>query len=406
MPSTRFRNAHAAHANWRLATELCLSQLDAQTRDPAYSRRANLGFVYLTEGLAEHASEIHAFLKVRTGVTDWVGTVGLAIAAQGVEYFDTPAIAVMLADLPADSVCVFSGAQPALPPQEWRAHSSDQVGAALVHVDPFTPELTDLLDDLASKLGSHQIFGGTSSSRGPSVQIANRTISGEGTEHNVYGSGLSGVVFGGNVVMHTRLTQGCYPVTQARSAPLHCITEGSGRVIKKLDGRPALDVLLEEIGVGRAPGALTDLPDRVTDGGLFIGFAAPHAVQNLMRTADDEPRMRHVIGLDPVQRVIAVAAQTEAGQRIMFCTRDEEAARIDLVRICAELREQMGEAPIRGAIYVSCLGRGSALFGTVGAELALIAEALGPVPLVGFFASGEIAGGQLFGYTGVLTIFG
>jgi small ligand-binding sensory domain FIST len=28
------------------------------------------------------------------------------------------------------------------------------------------------------------------------------------------------------------------------------------------------------------------------------------------------------------------------------------------------------------------------------------------VPLVGFFASGEIANSQLFGYTGVLTVFG
>jgi small ligand-binding sensory domain FIST len=31
--------------------------------------------------------------------------------------------------------------------------------------------------------------------------------------------------------------------------------------------------------------------------------------------------------------------------------------------------------------------------------------ALGDVPLIGFFASGEIASQQLYGYSGVLTVF-
>ena len=35
----------------------------------------------------------------------------------------------------------------------------------------------------------------------------------------------------------------------------------------------------------------------------------------------------------------------------------------------------------------------------------IIRRALGDVPLVGFFAGGEIARNQLYGYTGVLTVF-
>jgi small ligand-binding sensory domain FIST len=34
-----------------------------------------------------------------------------------------------------------------------------------------------------------------------------------------------------------------------------------------------------------------------------------------------------------------------------------------------------------------------------------VRRALGDVPLVGFFAGGEIAHQQLYGYTGVLTVF-
>lgn len=60
---------------------------------------------------------------------------------------------------------------------------------------------------------------------------------------------------------------------------------------------------------------------------------------------------------------------------------------------------------MRGAIYVSCSGRGGLHFGAPSAELQTIRRALGDVPLVGFFAGGEIAHHRLYGYTGVLTVF-
>jgi len=58
-----------------------------------------------------------------------------------------------------------------------------------------------------------------------------------------------------------------------------------------------------------------------------------------------------------------------------------------------------------GAIYVSCAGRGGPHFGSPSAELNIVRRALGDVPLVGFFAGGEIAHQDLYGYTGVLTVF-
>ena len=58
-----------------------------------------------------------------------------------------------------------------------------------------------------------------------------------------------------------------------------------------------------------------------------------------------------------------------------------------------------------GAVYVSCAGRGGPHFGSDSAELRMVRRALGDVPLVGFFAGGEIAHQSLHGYTGVLTVF-
>ena len=88
--------------------------------------------------------------------------------------------------------------------------------------------------------------------------------------------------------------------------------------------------------------------------------------------------------------------------------------RADLVRICSEIREELEPEelplavasalavsdalaaptparPIAGAIYVSRAGRGGPHFGGPSAELQIVRRALGDVPLVGFFAGGEIA---------------
>ena len=138
--------------------------------------------------------------------------------------------------------------------------------------------------------------------------------------------------------------------------------------------------------------------------------------------------MRHLIGLDVARRGIAIGDIAEPGMRLAFCSRNAAAARRDLMRICAEIREETepealplataealknagpGEpAPaqtgIAGAIYVSCAGRGGPHFGAPSAELAIVRHALGDVPLVGFFAAGEIARHHVYGYTGVLTVF-
>ena len=44
-------------------------------------------------------------------------------------------------------------------------------------------------------------------------------------------------------------------------------------------------------------------------------------------------------------------------------------------------------------------------FGARHAEFKMAREALGNIPLIGFFAGGEIARHHLYGYTGVLTVF-
>ena len=63
----------------------------------------NLGFVYLTDRLAAHLDSILEFFRSATGVADWTGSVGSAICCSGEEVYDAPAVAIMLAGLPANS---------------------------------------------------------------------------------------------------------------------------------------------------------------------------------------------------------------------------------------------------------------------------------------------------------------
>jgi small ligand-binding sensory domain FIST len=117
--------------------------------------------------------------------------------------------------------------------------------------------------------------------------------------------------------------------------------------------------------------------------------------------------VRHIVGIDPINRIVAIADHIHEGDKAIFCTRDAHAARKDLVRICTELRSEAEEEglEIQGALYFSCVARGENTFGDQGAELGIIQHNLGDVPLTGFYANGEIGRNRLYGYTGILTLF-
>ena len=74
-------------------------------------------------------------------ITDWSGTVGVGIASNNVEYFDEPALALMLCELPHDQYRVFSGVSP-LPSS---AGSRFKAHTALVHADAGTPDVAELI---------------------------------------------------------------------------------------------------------------------------------------------------------------------------------------------------------------------------------------------------------------------
>jgi small ligand-binding sensory domain FIST len=418
-----FLHAHATHPDAHMALALAAAQIEAQRLEPGRATAPTLGWLYITDHYASHAESLLAEARQRWPGVAWVGAVGLGVAANGVEYFDEPALSLMLAELPHEQFRVFSGARPL---GDFAAHT------AQVHADPATADLADLVLDMSRRTATGYLFGGLASARTSAFHFADDVLQG----------GLSGVAFGPGVALVSRVTQGCQPV-----GPQRTVTAAHHNVVTTLDGEPALNCLMRDLqleeyaeprdALPRLRQTLVGLSDAPgSTPGAMVGSHAGSGFDTPARRGafGSDTRVRHLIGLDPARRGIAIGDVVEHGMQFAFCSRNTEAARRDLMRICAEIREEvepetlplasalalkstdaaalgLGAAAglpshgIAGAVYVSCTGRGGAHFGAPSAELAVVRHALGDVPLVGFFAAGEIARHHLYGYTGVLTVF-
>lgn len=336
-----------------------------------------LGFLYVTDVFAAALPDIHRHFAEATGVSHWVGTTGIGICATGAEYMDEPAISVLIGDFPPDSFRVFSGVGSMAEIQALDLQCGDAPAAlAVVHADPLGGDIAQQIRQLAKRTESGFLVGGLASSRSGNPLLADGVVHG----------GLSGVAFSDAVTVATRLTQGCTPVR-----PAHEITGAQNNIVVELDGRPALEVLREDVGIS----ADQDLAQ--LGGQIFVGLS-------VAGSDTGEYVVRNLIGIDPGNRLIAIGDLARQGQRLQFCRRDRETARADMERMLDSIREGLYTPP-RGALYYSCLGRGGALFGGKSEELGMIRSALGDVPLAGFFCNGEISHNRLYGYTGVLTLF-
>ncbi|MEL5849454.1 MAG: FIST C-terminal domain-containing protein [Candidatus Igneacidithiobacillus chanchocoensis] len=367
---TPFPFGHAAAAHWQDALDLALASCAWQDFP------STLGFVYVNEAFEAELPLLLSTLQERTGVADWVGAVGIGIAATDAEYLDEPALALLFTDLAKSEYRLFAGmdayGEGALTLDDGR-----EAALAIVHGDPQSNDLPEQVQHLAGRCSTGFLIGGVSSSRSQGAQIAGRVVRG----------GLSGVALSDVVAVRTRLSQGCTPI-----GPVHHIQEAERNIVATLDRRPALAVLREEVGEILA----RDL--RRASGFIFAALPLPGSDRS-------DYLVRNLIGVDEQNGLVAIGDYVEPGAELMFCKRDAESARQDLERMLTELRELTAGRSIRGGLYISCLGRGENLFGPQAAELRMISEVLGAVPLVGFFANGEIYHDRIYGYTGVLTLF-
>ncbi|MBD3609404.1 MAG: FIST C-terminal domain-containing protein [Gammaproteobacteria bacterium] len=371
MTST-FQFAHASHHEIHKLLDECAKQLSGPFTQ-------SLGLIYITDALHDQFPVILNTLKDHTGIKHWAGTVGTGIIGGQQEYYDEPAIAVMLCDLNEDDFTLLPTLYDNLLPfneqaSEWAEAHRAPLG--LIHGDPSNPHLQDLLQQLGTGDTATQYAGGLSSSRGSTPQVCDTLTSG----------GLSGVLFSDQANIISNLSQGCTPIT----AP-YTITQAEKNILVTLDEQPALSIFKEAIGEVLA----RDI--QRTAGYIFAGIP----------TSSDNPNdymIRHIIGVDESQQIMAIGDYVDNGQTLMFCRRDGNTAQQDMMRMLEELQPQLATAP-RGGVYISCVARGRNQFGDNSEEVKMIHEVLGDFPLIGFHANGEIYNSKLYSFTGVLILF-
>jgi small ligand-binding sensory domain FIST len=338
---------------------------------------ANFGFIYVTDAMADEFGSLLQQCKSVTGIPHWTGTVGLGIISDGCELYEQPAASIMLAQFPAQSFTML--------PLISKADDLDTLPSALqaystsfgiIHADPLNPETQQLISGLQQRLENGFLVGGLTSSRDAHYQVADALLSG----------GISGVVFSEAVGVLTNLTQGCSPV-----GTKHRITKSKENVAFSLDDHPALEVMMQELGIE----AFEELRQKADN--LFAGLCIAGSDRS-------DYRVRNLVGVDMDNKLFAINDYLREGEELLFCSRSEASAVDDMRRMLEKLGSRLQATP-KGGLYVSCLGRGREQFSGDSREVQMIHEVLGEFPLTGFFANGEIHHDTLYGYTGVLTLF-
>jgi len=375
MLNTSFKASCATGDDWQSVASNCLKQIGTEPTN------ANFGFLYITDTLAPYLQTLLDEFRKKTGVSDWVVTVGTGICCSGREIYDEPAAAIMLATLPPDSYRLIPSGISELSDMLRENHSwitRNNVHFGVVHGDPRNNHIAQIIESLSSELDPGFLVGGLTSASDDSLM---QQLAGKIGE-----DGLSGVLFSSEIPVISGLTQGCTPL-----ANKHIITRCDGNILAELDGQPALDVFKEDIGETLA----NDLSS--VAGYIFAGLP-------VAGSDTGDYLVRNLIGIDPDEKLLAIGDNLENDAAIMFCRRDGATAREDMLRMLGDLGKR-ARGQIKAGLYYSCLGRGRNQFGEDSEELKMIRDLLGDFPLVGFFANGEISHNRLYGYTGVLTLF-
>ncbi|MBI3207211.1 MAG: FIST C-terminal domain-containing protein [Myxococcales bacterium] len=175
-------------------------------------------------------------------------------------------------------------------------------------------------------------------------------------------------------------------------SPLRRITETRGALVTQIEGEPALEALS---AVGES----------------LAGQPLVFAVLSDDDPAEGRPELliRAVQGVDPVRRGLLISDEVREGTLMAFAVRDAARARTDLEAAARDaLRTAAGAAP-RFGIYVSCAGRGAALYGSPDVDTKILRGRFGEMPFAGLASSFEIAPhagrASLQLYTGVIALF-
>ena len=358
--------------------------------EPLAGAIPDLAFLFVAPQFEDELAAIVESANASLGGGVLLGCVAGGVIGATREVEDAPAVAAWAATLPGVTVrpflmtyseeeehAVFDGLE------EVPTTAPDSV--LLMLADPFTFPAHLLLDHLNEHAPGLPIVGGMAS--GGLTAGRTRLI----LDDEIHAEGAVGAILEGAAGASAVVSQGCRPVGET-----FAITRAERNVVFELGGEPAVKRVEELYATASARDQL------LMRRGLHVGQAASELKAELGR---GDFVIRNLVGVDRDAGSIAISDMAEIGQTIQFQVRDADTAREDLRQILEIERL----SPVAGALLFSCNGRGKGLFGEANHDVGALRNALGDIPVAGFFAAGELGpvSGRNFvhGFTASMLLF-
>lgn len=393
-----------AGESWRDIGQRLLQALEIRKQE---GFRPNFGFLYVTEPIGPQAASLLTLLKTVTGIRHWSGCVATGVYAETKTFTGVPAASLLLGSLPENDFISFgmtgSDDRSLRAQLESWLNLNDPMLVA-VHGNTHTDtHPAHALEELHALTGGF-LVGGLSSARQQPALLSEESVA----------SAVNGIAFKQTVPVATLCAQGCVPM-----GPFREISAADTHVVAYLDGRSPFEAFSEDARrfIAEQAGSSFQKEDArpapleavrlsaLAEGNVHVAFPVRDSDMN-------DFTVRNILALDPESGLMALDEAVMDGQKIMFVHRSDKSVSADLSASLIAFRRRVvkerGVFAPRGALYVSCVARAGVDFkgaGKAGGELDLIRDILGPLPVAGFYAAGEISGGRLYGHTGVLTVF-
>lgn len=351
---------------------------------PRVTGPVDLAVVFVTPHHRAQVEEIREYLSLTLRPRIALGLVAAGVIGMEREVEDSPGLSLLVGNLPGAHLQPFTSEDldklwNETPAAMGQFFADPQTGAPpnalLLFADPFSTPMTGVLPALTAALPGVPVIGGLAS--GAKHPNQNRLL----LDRNIHQQGIIGLAIGGRARVDCTVSQGC----RAIGKPM-VITKAKRNVIFQLGGRPAIDVareLLEKLP--------TSDQELLQTNGWLVGRVINEYKDRFGR---GDFLIRQVIGIDPHAGYLAIGdPQVRIGQTIQFHVRDQKTAREDfeLMLQAQKLHETSSESgQTSGALLFSCNGRGTHLFSQPHTDASLVHQALGDIPLAGFFAAGEI----------------
>jgi hypothetical protein len=198
-------------------------------------------------------------------------------------------------------------------------------------------------------------------------------------DDEVISDGVSYALLSGEVRSAWAISHGCIPIGGERK-----VTRSQGNIIHEIDGKPALEVLMEYL----PENALTDERDWMRYAvSLALCFKAPSYIK------DEEYVVRSVPRVTTADGSIAVQTEVKEGTSLWLSSRDKEKISTGFDRMAAQIKDQLGGEKPNLVFQFECATRGKMMFREQ-EKLQILKgfrKSVGPdAPWAGFYAIGEI----------------